>query len=251
MEGYSRRSFKARMRNGHEAEHDVYERGAGPAVVLIQELPGIGQETLRLAESLIGAGYRVVLPHLFGPLGRIATAGNVVRVLCLRREFRLFARNESSPIVDWLRALCRDVKSAASARGVGVIGMCLTGNFAITLMGDDSVLAAVAAQPSLGCTPGGLHMDDAEARATCERIDALGLGPMLAFRFERDRICPPEKFLALDAVFNQGARRIELHTLPGEGHAVLTRDFLDGQGRPRSDALARVIAYFDRCLKPA
>jgi dienelactone hydrolase len=250
MEGFSRRSFRARMRNGHEAEHDVYERGEGPAVVLIQELPGIGQETLRLAEALIAAGYRVVLPHLFGPLGRTAIPGNLVRVLCLRREFRVFAKSESSPIVDWLRALCRDVKNGANARGVGVIGMCLTGNFAITLMGDDAVLAAVAAQPSLGRTPSGLHMSETEVQATCARIDALGLGPMLAFRFEGDRMCPPEKFVALDAVFNRDARRVDLRTLPGAGHAVLTRDFLDRQGRPRSDALERVIAYFDRCLKP-
>src|SRR5262245_55913851 len=143
MEGYTRRSFRAAITAEHFAEHDVYERGQGPPIVLIQELPGIGQETLRLADALIAAGYRVVLPHLFGPLGRTATAGNLLRGLCMRREFHLFASNASSPIVNWLRALCQAVRDSANVRGVGVIGMCLTGNFAITLMGDDSVLAAV------------------------------------------------------------------------------------------------------------
>ena len=192
----------------------------------------------------------MVLPHLFGPLGRTATAGNLLRILCLRREFHLFASNASSPIVDWLRALCRDVQGGASTRGVGVIGMCLTGNFAITLMGDESVRAAVSAQPSLpGLAPSGLHMSADEVRATRARIDALGLGPMLAFRYERDHICKPQKFVALDAAFNGDAQRIDLCTLPGPGHAVLTLDFLDQHKQPRHDALERVIAYFDRCLK--
>jgi dienelactone hydrolase len=130
-----------RQRAGLRARRDgAADRG--------RRLPGIGPETLRLADKLVSAGYRVVLPHLFGPLGRTSPA-NIVRVFCMRREFAVFARNDSSPIVDWLRALCRDVRSSAKVRGVGVIGMCLTGNFALTLMGDESVLAAVAAQPSL------------------------------------------------------------------------------------------------------
>lgn len=247
MENYTRRTFKAAMRNGHIAEHEVYERGAGPPVVLIQELPGIGPETLRLADKLVAAGYRLVLPHLFGPLGRTAVASNVLRVLCMRREFHAFANNESSPIVDWLRALCRDVRDSANVPGVGVIGMCLTGNFAITLMGDESVLAAVASQPSLGVTQAGLHMNRSEIDGARERLDAHG--PMLSFRFQRDVLCRATKFAAIDAAFNDGAERVKLETLPGRGHSVLTLDFVDQAGHPTHAALAQVIAYFDLRLK--
>lgn len=244
MEGYTRRSFKAPLRNGHVVEHDVYERGAGPPIVLIQEMPGIGQETLALAERLIAAGYKLLLPHLFGPLGRTATATNFARVLCMRREFRMFAAKESSPIVDWLRELCRQVRSEANVAGVGVIGMCLTGNFAISLMGDESVLAAVASQPSLP----GLHMDQTEIAATRARLTRVG--PMLSLRFQGDKLCRADKFAAIDRVFNEpGVQRVELETLPGGGHAVLTLDFVDRAGHPTHSALANVIAYFDRRLK--
>lgn len=250
MDGYSKRTFEAPLADGQPLEHDVYERGIGPPIVLIQELPGIGQETLRLADKLIAAGYRVVLPHLFGPLGRTAIAANLVRVFCMRREFDLFASNQSSPIVHWLRALCRDVRSTAGVPGVGVIGMCLTGNFALTLMGDDSVLAAVASQPSLPVNQGRMHMSEAEIAATRARIDQVGA--MLAFRFERDRLCRPVKFATIAETFNDGGReRVRLETLPGPGHAVLTLDFVDQAGHPTHAALAHVLRYFDARLKHA
>jgi dienelactone hydrolase len=157
LSAYQKSVFSAETREGKFISHDVYARGSGSPVVLIQELPGIGQETLRLADKLIDAGHEVVMPHLFGPLGKISIGGNLARVMCMRKEFRLMATDASSPVADWLRLLCRQVRDTRGVDGVGVIGMCLTGNFAITLIGDDSVLAAVASQPAMpffkaGCT---------------------------------------------------------------------------------------------------
>jgi dienelactone hydrolase len=243
MDGYAKSTFSATLRDGTQVSHDLYARGAGPPIIVIQELPGIGQETLRLADKLVAAGYRVVLPHLFGPLGRTATAGNLLRVLCMRREFHLFTARASSPIVDWLRALCRSLRESARVPGVGVIGMCLTGNFALTLMGDESVLAAVAAQPALNS----IQMSAEEIAATRTRIDATG--PMLGFHFAHDRLCSAEKFAAIDAAFNDDKQRVHLHTLPGRAHAVFTIHFVDREGHPTHDALAQVIAYFDARLK--
>ncbi len=248
MEGYNERPFTARLRTGAEVTHTVYERGQGPPVVLIQELPGIGRATLDLADRLIAGGYRVVLPHLFGPLGKISMFGNSVRVLCMRRELHLFAKNSSSPLVDWLRALCRDVRERQGVAGVGVIGMCLTGNFAISLIADDSVLAAVASQPSLPFFgPSALHMSDQEATAVRARLDEVG--PMLAFRFAGDSFCTAAKFEAIDRSFNDDRERVKLETLPGKGHSVLTLDFHDREGHPTREALRSVLAYFDRKLK--
>jgi dienelactone hydrolase len=248
MEGYTSRSFAAEIQGGHRVEHTVYERGEGPPIVLIQELPGIGPETLRLAERLQAAGYRVVLPHLFGPLGRVALAGNAVRVLCMRREFDLFARNRSSPVVDWLRALCRDVRARCACRGVGVIGMCLTGNFAITLMGDESVLAAVASQPSLpALSPRALHMSEAEIEASKRALDARG--PMLALRFDGDLLCSRTRQAAIEAAFNRDETRVRFEVLPGRRHAVLTLDFVDERGHPTHRALEAVLQYFEARLQ--
>jgi dienelactone hydrolase len=70
----------------------------------------VGTETLRLADRLIDGGFEVVLPHLFGPLEKTNMVGNLARVFCMRREFRLFESNKSSPVVDWLKALCEDIR---------------------------------------------------------------------------------------------------------------------------------------------
>lgn len=247
MHGYTQRSFHATLSDGTAITHDVYERGEGPPVVLIQELPGIGPQTLRLAERLVEAGYRVVLPHLFGPLGRVSFVGNIGRALCMRRELRMFAAHQSSPVVAWLRALCRDVRERGGVAGVGVIGMCLTGNFAITLIADDAVLAAVASQPSLPPPPwSGLHMSAAEIQASREALTTKG--PMLAFRFEGDPLCSAKKLAAIDTAFNDDRERVRLVTLPGKGHSVLTLDFVDEQGHPTRQALESVVEYFGRTL---
>lgn len=249
IDQYRHFDFAASLGGGGEANHRVYHRGEGPPVVVIQELPGIGQETLRLADRLVQSGFSVYLPHLFGPLGKTSMGGNFARVFCMRREFKLFSSRRSSPVVDWLRALCRKVREDTTARGVGVIGMCLTGNFAISLMGDDSVLAAVASQPAMPFhQQKALHMSAAEIAATRQRIDRTA--PMLALRFEEDKLCTADKFQCLREAFNSdGRERVRLSTLPGKGHSVLTLDFVDEVGHPTHQALAEVIGYFDAQLK--
>jgi dienelactone hydrolase len=246
IEAYEQYNFSA-VADSHPIRHDVYHRGDGPPIVLIQELPGIGQETLRLADEFIEAGFSVYLPHLFGPIGKTSMVGNMTRVLCLRREFSVFSSGKSSPIVDWLRAVCRKVRDDTQARGVGVIGMCLTGNFAISLMGDDSVLAAVASQPSMPFhSQDALHMSAEEIASTRQGIDETAA--MLAFRFAGDPMCTAKKFDSIDRQFNDGQERITLKTLPGKGHSVLTLDFVDEAGHPTREALDTVLDYFGRQL---
>jgi dienelactone hydrolase len=248
LDGFHMSTFSAPMEGGHVVTHDVYERGEGPPVVIIQELPGIGPQTLQLADHFVDQGFRAVLPHLFGPLGKVSMLGNMVRVFCMRREFQLFEKNHRSAVVDWLKALCRDVRDRHDAPGVGVIGMCLTGNFAISLMADDSVLAAMASQPSMPLfgSQRALHMDDEEISAVRTRLDSTG--PMYAYRFEGDSFCQAEKFQALDETFNSDAERIRLVTLPGKGHSVLTLDFVNEHGHPTREALDTVTGYFTEKL---
>jgi dienelactone hydrolase len=244
---YRRAPFTATNASGTSITHDVYRHGSGAPVVLIQELPGIGPETLRLADEFVANGFEVVLPHLFGPLGKLSTGGNLLRVFCLRREFHLFENNRASPVVDWLKSLCRSVRG--THKGVGVIGMCLTGNFAISLMGDDSVLAAVSSQPSMPLMKADqLHLSADDIASVRKRIDATA--PMHAYRFEGDPMCNAVKFKAIDSAFNNdGVTRVHTHTLPGKGHSVLTLDFVDQQGHPTRRALDEILAYFDTQLK--
>ncbi len=250
LDGYTRSSFSAPSSKGATLRHDVYARGDGPVVVLVQELPGIGPETLRLADRLVERGFSVVLPHLFGPLGRLSMKGNLARVICMRREFALLASRRTSPVVAWLRALCRSIKEERGVPGVAVIGMCLTGNFAMALMVDEAVLAGVASQPSLPLhDQSALHLADADIAVIRERLDRLG--PMMALRFEGDSLCAPARFAAIDAAFNDDRERVRLRTMPGPGHAVLTLDFVDEDGHPTRDAFEELVGYFEDALAPA
>lgn len=245
---YHKSSFSARISTGHTITHDIYARGEGKILVLIQELPGIGQETLALADKFVERGYKVILPHLFGPIGKTSMVGNLFRVFCMRKEFRVFAKNESSPIIDWLKALCVRMKTDHNVPGVAVIGMCLTGNFAISLMAEDAVLAGFASQPAMPFqTQNALHISDEAVEIIKTKLDKVG--PMHCGRFEGDKLCTAQKFDLINRKFNtNGVERIKLHTLPGKGHSILTLDFVDETGHPTTQALKEVMDYFDKQL---
>lgn len=247
---YNKVSFSAKIKTGHTITHNVYSRGAGKILVLIQELPGIGQETLALADKFVDRGYKVILPHLFGPIGKTSVGANLFRVFCMRKEFKVFAKNESSPIVDWLKALCAKMKADHAVNGVAVIGMCLTGNFAISLMAADAVLAGFASQPSMPFqTQHALHLSEEDVAIIKTKLDKIG--PMHCGRFEGDSLCTATKFDLINRKFNtDGKERIKLHTLPGKGHAILTLDFVDKAGHPTANALNEVMDYFDNQLSP-
>lgn len=247
IDGFEKSVFSTDKVDGKPLAHDVYTKGNGPVILLIQELPGIGPQTLRLVDKLVDRGFRVVMPHLFGPIGKLSIAGNTARLFCMRREFSLFAKKETSPVVNWLAALCQDVQHKYNVRGVGVIGMCLTGNFAISLMADDAVLAGVASQPSL---PLGmnthLHMSEEDVLNISDALDEKGA--MLAYRFKGDKLCTGAKFKTLDAAFNTDATRIKLNQIEGNAHSLLTVHFVDEAGSPTDKALQEVMGYFEEKL---
>ena len=130
-----------------DISHRVFRKGEGPGVVIIHELPGMTTACISLAEAVANTGFCVHLPLLFGTPGDDRPIAFTAK-LCISREFRVFSKKGGSPIVEWLRALCRKIKADCEGPGVGAIGLCLTGNFAIALMAD-SVLAPVASEPAL------------------------------------------------------------------------------------------------------
>lgn len=246
MDGFTKTAFAAPIAGKTQA-FDVYRLGAGPPVLLMQELPGIGEEVIALCHRLADAGFEVWAPHWFGPLGRTDVNRNLARVLCMRREFQIFAKRKSSAIVDWMRALCAHVAKATGHERIGVIGMCLSGNFALTLIAEENVWAAVASQPSLALrAPGSLHMSQAEIAATRVALDAKGA--MHAYRFEEDGFCTGERFAAIDGAFNDDAVRVVTHVIAGRGHAVLSRHYDNAPGSPTAAAMQEVIGYLRRQL---
>ena len=248
MQSYVKSQFTASTRFDDSICHDIYEKGTGPVIVLIQELPGIGKSTLRLTDKLVAQGFKVVLPHLFGPIGSTSIIGNTVRAFCMRKEFHLLKNHGDSPVVDWLKALCRQVKEDNQVDGIGVIGMCLTGNFAISLMADDSVLAAVASQPSLPAFNNNvIQLDRRDIDKIKDKIDCSQ--PIHALRFAKDPMCSAKRFKAIDVLLNEpDKQRVEFTEVPGLGHSVLTLNFVDQAGHPTYLAFEKIVRYFQKQL---
>lgn len=231
--------------------------GSGPGVVIIHEVPGITPEVSRFARRVAEAGFTVFLPSLFGTPGREFSgsyAGGQILRACIRREFAVFEAEGSSPVVDFLRGLCRAAQEETGGP-VGVLGMCLTGNFALALAADATVGAPVLSQPSLPfpVTPRlrrALHIDpgdlaEVRRRAREEDLRILGL------RFTADPACPAARFDRLREEFGEQFEAVEIDSSRGNphgnattAHSVLTKDLVDQTGHPTRAALERVLAFF-------
>lgn len=237
--------------------HPVFRRGEGPGIVVIHEVPGITPQVIRFAERLVDEGFTVVMPSLFGTPGKafsLPYVGQQLARLCISREFHVLARNHSSPVTDWLRALCRDVYAQIGGVGIGVIGMCATGNFALSLMLDSAVIAPVVSQPALpfAVSPShkrALQLSDNDLAVVKRRVSE-GIG-VLGLCFTHDVMCPAQRFARLRQELGGGFEGIEIdsgpgnpHRIPRRAHSVLTIDFVDQEGHPTRQALERVLAFF-------
>ena len=249
-------------------EHDgltrqVFKAGTGPAIVIVPEIPGIHPGVVELAQRFIADGYTVYLPSVFGRPGKPPTMGEVARSFpraCVAREFAVLA-DRTSPIAHWLRALASRAHRECGGPGVGAIGMCFTGNFALAMAVDLAVLAPVMSQPSLPLPLGaarrrGLALDVADVSAIQERTKA-GLC-LLGLRFTADKAVPPERFERLRETFGEAFESIEIDSSKGNpygikprAHSVLTVDLVDEPGHPTRAALDRVKEFLGAQLKPA
>jgi dienelactone hydrolase len=246
------------------ATRQVFRRGLGPAVVVMHEVPGITPQVVAFAARVADAGFSVYMPLLLGtpmrPLSGGYIASSVFRA-CISREFRVLAANQSSPIVDWLRALARHAHACRGGPGVGAIGMCLTGNFALAMMLDSPTLAPVLSQPSLPLTlsktaKSALHVSPREIAAAHEKIERCG-ARILGLRFHGDPACPAERFARLREEFGDAFEAIEIEPKhanpagPKPPHSVVTNHLIDREGEPTRAALDRVLSFFKEHLAPA
>jgi dienelactone hydrolase len=244
------------------ATRTVYRRGQGPGVVVMHEIPGITPPVAAFARRVADSGFTAFLPLMFGtpgkPLSVAYVLGQMARA-CISHEFSVLAKNQSSPITQWLRALCRHAHQQCGGSGVGAIGMCLTGNFALALMVDETVMAPVLSQPSLpfGVTAShraALHVSDEELAIVRRRAHA-GC-PVLGLRFTADPMCPGERFATLRRELGDRFEGIEIdssrgnaHGIKRTAHSVVTNDLVDTEGHPTRAALERVLGFLRERLQ--
>lgn len=252
----------------HEGKaRDVFRKGEGPAVVVIAEMPGITPKVLEFADRVVAAGFSVVLPHLFGEPGRaadpdrkLAALGTLVSSMvpaCVSREFVVFATGRTSPVIDWLRALCRAEHERCGGPGVGAVGMCFTGGYALAMATEPALLAPVLSQPSLPI--GGKKaartidispddLDVVKGRCAAEGLEVLGL------RFTSDRFVPGARFRFLEEQLGDAFTCVELadedanHDSLIDPHSVLTEHFVDEPGSRTHETLDQVLDLFRRKL---
>ncbi|HEY0044425.1 MAG TPA: dienelactone hydrolase family protein [Allosphingosinicella sp.] len=232
----------------------VYRKGAGPAVIVMHEMPGITPDVARFARRVAAAGFSVFMPSLFGKPGgeegRLPMARAFAQV-CISREWSLLATDKASPVVDWLRALAAYAFAEIGGRGVGAVGMCITGNFALTMALDPYMVAPVLAEPSLPLRdPSGIHAAPETLAHLRKRHAEEGL-TVLGLRFQGDKFCMRPRFDALKRELGDGFERVELPASAGRTrapHSVLTRELVDEAGHPTRAALDRVLGFLGERL---
>lgn len=248
-----------------EFEHDGYARpaGAGPAVIVIHEVPGIHPGVIDFARQVVDRGLSVRMPSLFGTPGKPFSNGYAAQSLwhgCVARDFATWALNRTSPIIGWLRALAAHAHEECGGPGVGAVGMCFTGGFALGMMVDERMVAPVLSQPSLPFALGrarsaavGVSDDDLERVKARARNGACLLG----LRFTDDRAVPEARFDTLRRELGDRFVAVEIDSSKGNAHgirraahSVLTLDLVDEAEHPTRDALDRVLGFFEERLRP-
>jgi len=238
----------------------VHVAGSGPAVIVMTEMPGISPEVARFARWVRDAGFAVYMPSLFGRDGAVPAVeegGAIFQKACVSAEFRALGAGKSSPVTKWLRSLARLAHGECGGPGVGAIGMCFTGNFALTMMLDPAVLAPVLSQPSLPLDdPAGLEIAPDELAAVRDRLEREDL-TVMAYRFRGDQFCRAQRFAAYSEALGD---RFIPRVLPDSAanpnpapffekyvstpHSVVTAHLIDEAGQPTIAARDEILSFF-------
>ena len=241
LTGWEKGSFTAAT-----LTRDTYRKGSGPVVIVVHEIPGITPAVERFANDVVDAGFTVVMPNLVGTAGQTVSgkyiASSMLKV-CISKEFTNMALQKTSPIISWLRALARSLHTEVGGKGVGAVGMCFSGGFALGMMVDDIMIAPVLSQPSMPFTVGktrgadlNLSPDDAVvvAQRAADGCQVLGL------RFTQDKLVGT-RFDSLRDLLGDAFIAIELPSQSPKDHSVLTE-------QRDEDSVQRVLEFFKEKL---
>jgi len=226
---------------------DTYRKGSGPVVIVVHEIPGITPAVERFANDVVSAGFTVVMPDLVGTPGKDVSgaylASSMFKV-CISKEFTNMALNKTSPIISWLRALARSLHQEVGGKGVGAVGMCFSGGFALGMMVDDIMIAPVLSQPSLpfavGKTRGAdLNLSPDDAAVIAER--AAGGCQVLGLRFDQDKLVG-DRFASLASLLGDSFIAVEIPSQSPKDHSVLTE-------QRHEPSVQQVLEFFSAKLK--
>ena len=227
--------------------HPTWQRGSGPVVIVVHEIPGVTPNVIKFAERVVSEGFTVVMPLLVGEVGRSPSGAYIAQSMakvCISREFTTMAMHKTSPIISWLRALARQLHAEVGGIGVGAVGMCFSGGFALGMMVDDIVVAPVLSQPSLPFAIGGsraadLNLSESDQARVVERAQT-GC-QVLGLRYTGDKLVGT-RFATLHKLLGEAFIAVEFASTNKQDHSVLTE-----QIQPK--AVERVLQFFNDKLK--
>jgi len=242
LEDWSKGSFTAAT-----LTRETYRKGSGPVVIVVHEIPGITPAVERFANDVVNAGFTVVMPDLVGTPGKEVSGGYTISSMlkvCISREFTNMALNKTSPIISWLRALSRSLHHEVGGKGVGAVGMCFSGGFALGMMVDDIMVAPVLSQPSMPFAIGksrsaDLNLSPDDAAVIAERA-AQGC-QVLGLRFDQDKLVG-DRFSSLRLLLGDAFIAVEIPSRSPKDHSVLTE-------QRDEDSVQRVLQFFSEKLK--
>lgn len=227
--------------------HAIYRQGNGPGVIVIHEMPGLTPKVAAFGQRVVDEGFTVVMPSLFGtpglPVSNRYIASSLVKG-CVSREFTALAFRKTPPISGWLRALARTLHAELGGPGVGAVGMCFTGGFALGMMLDEHTVAPVLSQPSSPLLPmrryqADLNLSPADLAAVKARAadgcDVLGL------RYTGDRFVGT-RFDTLRRELGDRFIAVEFESANKMDHSVLTE-------HQQESGIGRVLAFFHEKLR--
>ncbi|MEM9712467.1 MAG: dienelactone hydrolase family protein [Actinomycetota bacterium] len=255
------RDFRVEPFTHDGTTREVLWQGSGPGLVIMTEMPQITPDVAAFARRMVAAGFTVALPDLFGRRGEPASTLAYLRAIvpaCVSREWAAFARGRTAPVVDWLRGLARHTHDRCGGPGVGVLGMCWTGGFALGVAVDPSVRVPVLSQPSLPLGRRGrddLHLSPSDLTAVAERLRREELCA-IGLRFTGDPLSPGERFASLRRELGDSFIGVEIDSSDGnehgfgpKAHSVLTAEYRADPGHPSREAEQLVVEHFDRHLR--
>jgi carboxymethylenebutenolidase len=186
--------------------------GPHPPILFFMDAPAIREELRDMARRLGTAGYYVVLPNLYYragvmELGPLTDAGARERMFELMNGLTIeMVMRDAGALIDFI-----DADPAARAGGVGTVGYCMSGQFAINAAA--SFPTRVVAAASLYGTF--LVTDQAHSPHLTAQTTKAELYFGCA---ETDRWAPLETVEVLKAAVETHAPRIEVELYPGVEH---------------------------------
>lgn len=227
--------------------HPTWRKGTGPVVIVVHEIPGVTPNVIEFAERVVNEGFTVVMPLLVGEVGRGPSGAYIAQSMakvCISREFTTMAMHKTSPIISWLRALAQQLHAEVRGIGVGAVGMCFSGGFALGMMVDDIMVAPVLSQPSLPFAIGGsraadLNLSESDQARVVERAQA-GC-QVLGLRYTGDKLVGT-RFATLHKLLGEAFIAVEFASTSKQDHSVLTEQI-------QPEAVERVLQFLHDKLK--